>query len=86
MSLVRNLRSPAYNNHKYQNNAVTTKSSLFTVSSNDDDEAHDDDNDAKSFDDNEATKLNIIRLFLVTNHKPLASFAQNLTVPAKSLG
>lgn len=63
------------------------KSSLFMVSWNDDDEAHDDDNDAESFNDNnEATKLNIIRLFLVTNHKPLASFAQNLTVPAKSLG
>ena len=40
------------------------KSTLFTVSCNDDDECHDDDNDAKSFDDNEATKLNIIRLFL----------------------
>lgn len=63
------------------------KSSLFTVSWNDENEAHDDDNDAESFNDNnEATKLNIIRLFLVTNHKPLASFAQNLTVPAKSLG
>lgn len=63
------------------------KSSLFMVSCKDDDEAHDDDNDAESFNDNnEATKLNIIRLFLMTNHKPLASFAQNLTVPAKSLG
>ena len=57
------------------------------VSFNDDDEGHDDNKDAESFNDNnEATKLNIIRLFLVTNHKPLASFAQNLTVPAKSLG
>lgn len=63
------------------------KSSLFMVSWNDDDEAHDDDNDAESINDNnEAIKLNIIRLFLVTIHKPLASFAQNLTVPAKSLG
>ena len=56
------------------------------VSHNANNDAHDDENDAESFDDNEATKLNIIRLLLVTIHKPLASFAQNLTVPAKSLG
>ena len=36
------------------------KSSLFMVSCNDENEAHNDDNDAESFDDNEATKLNII--------------------------
>ena len=62
------------------------KPSLFMVSCNNDDEAHDDYNDVESFDDNEATKFHSIRLILVNIHKPLASFAQNLTVPAKSLG